>query len=137
MVGQTLKQILIYQRNQMIGKSHEIPYGIAVAGCKIANLRRKNIMLKTLKKAFGKGKSKTQRVLELLETGKPVSWKTLRTRFDLVSPRALVDKLRAEGNMIYINKTAQGTFYRLGTPSKAIIAAGIKKLYGTSYAYNA
>lgn len=94
-------------------------------------------MLKTLKKAFGKGKSKTQRVLELLETGKPVSWKTLRTRFDLVSPRALVDKLRAEGNMIYINKTAQGTFYRLGTPSKAIIAAGIKKLYGTSYAYNA
>jgi len=118
-------------------KSHEIPNGIAVAGCKIANLRRKNIMLKTLKKAFGKGKSKTQRVLELLETGKPVSWKTLRTRFDLVSPRALVDKLRAEGNMIYINKTAQGTFYRLGTPSKAIIAAGIKKLYGTSYAYNA
>jgi hypothetical protein len=49
----------------------------------------------------------------------------------------MVDKLRAAGNMIYINKTAQGTFYRLGTPSKAIIAAGIKKLYGTSYAYNA
>jgi hypothetical protein len=120
-------------RNRFLG----IPNGIAFAGCKIANLRSKNIMLKTLKRAFSKGKSKTQRVLELLETGKSVSWKTLRTRFDLVSPRAMVDKLRAEGNMIYINKTAQGTFYRLGTPSKAIIAAGIKKLYGTSYAYNA
>ena len=95
-------------------------------------------MLKTLKRALASGKtSKTQKVLELLETGKSVSWKTLRTRFDLTSPRAMVDKLRAAGNMIYINKTAQGTSYRLGTPSKAIIAAGIKKLYGTSYAYNA
>jgi hypothetical protein len=95
-------------------------------------------MLKTLKRALASGKtSKTQRVLELLETGKSVSWKTLRTKFDLTSPRAMVDKLRAAGNMIYINKTAQGTSYRLGTPSKAIIAAGIKKLYGTSYAYNA
>ena len=37
--------------------------------------------------------------------------------------------------MIYINKTAKGTSYRMGTPSKAIIAAGIKKLYGTPYAY--
>ena len=95
-------------------------------------------MLKTLKRAFTSGKaSKTQKVLELLETGKSVSWKTLRTKFDLTSPRAMVDKLRAAGNMIYINKTAQGTSYRLGAPSKAIIAAGIKKLYGTSYAYNA
>jgi hypothetical protein len=49
----------------------------------------------------------------------------------------MVDKLRAAGNMIYINKTAQGTSYRLGTPSKAIIAAGIKKLYGIQYAYKA
>jgi hypothetical protein len=95
-------------------------------------------MLKTLKRALASGKtSKTQKVLELLETGKSVSWKTLRTKFDLTSPRAMVDKLRAAGNMIYINKTAQGTSYRLGAPSKAIIAAGIKKLYGTSYAYNA
>ena len=95
-------------------------------------------MFKTLKRAFASGKaSKTQRVLKLLETGKSVSWKTLRTKFDLKTPRAMIDKLRAAGNMIYINKTAQGTSYRLGAPSKAIIAAGIKKLYGTSYAYNA
>jgi ribonucleotide monophosphatase NagD (HAD superfamily) len=95
-------------------------------------------MFKTLKRAFTSGKaSKTQRVLKLLETGKSVSWKTLRTRFDLRTPRAMIDKLRAAGNMIYINKTAQGTSYRVGKPSKAIIAAGIKKLYGTSYAYNA
>ena len=53
----------------------------------------------------------------------------------MVSPRALVDTLRSEGNMIYVNKTAKGTSYRMGVPTKAIIAAGIKKLYGTPYAY--
>ena len=79
--------------------------------------------------------SKRQKVLNLLSKGTSVSWKSLRTKFDLVSPRALIDTLRAEGNMIYVNKTAQGTSYRMGQPTKAIIAAGIQKLYGTPYAY--
>tara|TARA_B100001113_G_scaffold194118_1_gene159264 strand:+ start:7626 stop:7955 length:330 start_codon:yes stop_codon:yes gene_type:complete len=79
--------------------------------------------------------SKRVKVLNLLSKGESVTWKTLRNRFDLVSPRALVDTLRSEGNMIYVNKTAKGTSYRMGVPTKAIIAAGIKKLYGTPYAY--
>jgi hypothetical protein len=138
----------------MINKKFlEIPQGIAVAGCKIANLRRTNIMFNTLKGLFTKDQlvvtktakrtakrvsrlTKTQKVLNLLSKGKPISWKTLRDRFELATPRAMVDKLRSQGNMIYINKTAQGTSYRLGTPSKAIIAAGIQKLYGTKYAYS-
>ena len=80
--------------------------------------------------------SKRVKVLNLLSKGESVTWKTLRNRFDLVSPRALVDTLRSEGNMIYVNKTAKGTSYRIGEPTKAIIAAGIKKLYGIHYAYN-
>lgn len=80
--------------------------------------------------------SKRQKVLNLLSKGNEVSWKVLRTKFDLVSPRALIDTLRSEGNMIYINKTAKGTAYRMGNPTKAIIAAGIQKLYGTPYAYS-
>ena len=79
--------------------------------------------------------SKRQKVLNLLSKGAPVSWKTLRTRFYLGSPRALIDTLRSEGNMIYVNQNAQGTSYRMGQPTKAIIAAGIQKLYGTPYAY--
>jgi hypothetical protein len=47
----------------------------------------------------------------------------------------MVDKLRSQGNMIYINETNKGTSYRVGTPTKAIIAAGINKLYGTPFAY--
>ena len=40
----------------------------------------------------------------------------------------MVDKLRRAGHMIYINKTAGGTSYRLGTPSKAILAAGVTEV---------
>ena len=92
-------------------------------------------VVKTAKRAGRRTMSKRQKVLNLLSKGAPVSWTTLRNKFDLTSPRALVDTLRSEGNMIYVNKTAKGTSYRMGVPTKAIIAAGIKKLYDTPYAY--
>ena len=74
--------------------------------------------------------SKTEKVRNLFDKGEPVSWKTLRNRFDLTSPAAMVGKLRNQGVMIYENKTSAGVSYRVGTPSKAIIAAGITALYG-------
>jgi len=73
--------------------------------------------------------SKKQKVLNLLNKGKAVSWNTLRNRFDLTSPRAMVDQLRTEGYMVYINQTAAGTSYRMGTPTKSILAAGVKKVF--------
>ena len=84
--------------------------------------------------------SKKEKVLNLLSEGQPVFWRTLRSRFDLTSPRAMIDTLRSEGHMIYINENTgtngNNTSYRMGTPSKAIVAAGIKKLYGTGFAYS-
>ena len=53
--------------------------------------------------------SKKVKVLNLLSKGESVTWKTLRNRFDLTSPRAMIDQLRSEGNMVYINKTDKGT----------------------------
>ena len=44
--------------------------------------------------------TKKQKVLNLLSKGAPVSWTTLRNRFDLTSPRAMVDTLREEGHMV-------------------------------------
>ena len=73
--------------------------------------------------------TKKQKVLNLLSTGKPVTWTTLRNKFDLTSPRAMVDQLRTEGHMVYINQTSNGTSYRLGAPTKAILAAGVKKVF--------
>ena len=97
--------------------------------------------------------SKTQRVINAFERGDTVTWTQLRTTFDLTSPQAMVDKLRSQGHMIYINKTTDGTSYRMGEPTQAIInagvgavlmngradktivAAGIKALYGNGVGY--
>ena len=73
--------------------------------------------------------TKKQKVLNLSSTGRPVTWASLRKRFDLTSPRAMIDQLRTEGHMVYINESAGGTSYRIGKPSKAIIAAGVDKVF--------
>ena len=75
--------------------------------------------------------TKKQKVLNLLSKGNPVWWKTLRgSRFDLKSPRAMIDQLRTEGHMVYINTTSTGgTTYRMGKPTKSIIAAGVDKVF--------
>ena len=66
--------------------------------------------------------------------GDSVTWNEARTSFNLQRPRAVVEKLREDGHCVYINKTTTGTSYRIGTPSKAIIAAGLKALDGAVYA---
>jgi len=76
--------------------------------------------------------AKKTKVLNLLSKGAPVSWATLRNKFDLTSPRAMVDQLRTEGHMVYINQTSNGTSYRLGTPTKSILAAGASKIFKKS-----
>ena len=97
--------------------------------------------------------SKTQRVINAFERGDVITWTQLRNTFDLTSPQAMVDKLRSQGYMIYVNKTSSGTSYRMGEPTQAIInagvgavlmngaadktiiAAGIKALYGTGVSF--
>ena len=113
-------------------------------------------MLNTLKNLFGKDElvkvkvakrtatetrgrktlSKKQKLLNLLSKGENVTWKSIQTRFDLESPRAMIDTLRAEGYMIYGNRVNGKKYYRMGTPTRAIVAAGIKALYGTPFRYN-
>ena len=74
--------------------------------------------------------TKKQKVLNLLSKGETVTWSSLRSRFDLTSPRAMIDQLRTEGHMVYINTTSTGgTTYRIGKPTKSIIAAGVDKVF--------
>ena len=81
--------------------------------------------------------SKTAKLRNLFAKGADVSWKQMRNTYDLESPAAMVGKLRNEGMMIYENRTSSGVSYRVGTPSKAIIAAGINAVFGKQVAYNA
>ena len=65
-----------------------------------------------------------------------MAWTTIQNRFDLESPRSMIDTLRAEGYMIFGNRVGGKKYYRMGTPTRAIVAAGIKALYGTPFKYN-
>ena len=49
--------------------------------------------------------SKTQKIKNLFERGATVTWKQLRTVYDLKSPAAMVGKLRNQGLMIYENRS--------------------------------
>ena len=81
--------------------------------------------------------SKTAKLRNLFAKGSDVSWKQMRNTYDLKSPAAMVGKLRNEGMMIYENRSSKGVSYRVGTPSKAIIAAGITAVFGKQVAYSA
>ena len=79
--------------------------------------------------------TKITKVLNLLSKGKNVTWKTLRKRFDLNSPTAMIHTLRKEGHAIYRNMTPSGVAFRLGSPTKSMIAAGIVAVLGADQAY--
>ena len=79
--------------------------------------------------------TKKEKVLNLLSKGKNVTWKTLRKRFDLNSPSAMIHTLRKEGHAIYRNMTPSGVAFRLGSPTKSMIAAGIVAVLGADQAY--
>ena len=72
--------------------------------------------------------------LNAMLRGQSVTWKEAQTKFNLSKPRAVVDKIREEGHCVYINKNSKGTYYRIGTPSKALIAAGFAALEPSVYA---
>jgi len=72
--------------------------------------------------------------LNALLRGESVTWSEAQTKFNLSRPRAVVDKIREEGHCVYINKNKSGTYYRIGTPSKALIAAGFAALEPSVYA---
>lgn len=72
--------------------------------------------------------TQASKVLAALETGESLTAKQIAARFKVGSPRAVISQLRANGNAIYLNthtdtKGRVTQKYRLGTPSKAMVAA--------------
>jgi hypothetical protein len=62
--------------------------------------------------------------------------KQAQRRFGITNVSARIDELRQEGNCIYTNtKTVDGqkvSFYRLGTPTKAMVQAALSAGYSFS-----
>lgn len=96
-----------------------------------------NNMFKSKEKINMAKATKTEKVRNLFAKGNSVTWKSLRNKFDLRSPAAMVGKLRNEGMMIYENRTSAGVSYRVGTPSKAILINGMNAVFGKQVAYSA
>jgi len=79
--------------------------------------------------------TKQDRVLEVIATGQELTAKQIQARFGVGNARATVSALRMKGYPIYANehKDTKGrvkTKYRLGSPSRAVIAAGYRALAG-------
>ena len=78
--------------------------------------------------------TKEQKVLEALEsTNKGLTAAQIEARFGVGNARSTVSALRMKGFAIYANQNTDTkgrtkTFYRLGTPSRAVVAAGYKAL---------
>ena len=78
--------------------------------------------------------TKTAKVIAALESGVELTGKQIESRYNVGNARALISSLRMQGYRVYLNKrvsTYNGetySKYRLGTPSRAVIAAGYQAL---------
>ena len=78
--------------------------------------------------------TKESRVLEALRANdRGLTAAQIETRFGVGNARSTVSALRMKGYAIYANqktdtKGRTKTFYRLGTPSRAVVAAGYRAL---------
>ena len=77
--------------------------------------------------------TKLDRVLSALRNGEELTGKQIRARFGVGNARATVSALRMKGFPVYLNEhvDSKGRVtqkYRLGNPSRAVIAAGYRAL---------
>jgi biotin operon repressor len=79
-----------------------------------------------------------QRVLKVLESGRNFTPAQLAgltgSSEDSIRPR--ISELRAEGHAVYTNTTKNGkTAYRLGTPSRKMVAAAYAMMGGEAFSH--
>jgi predicted transcriptional regulator len=77
--------------------------------------------------------TKSSKLLAAFQSGEKLTAAQITARFGIKNPRATVSDLRFSGYAIYANqhkdtKGRETTKYRLGNPSKRVIAAGYKAL---------
>lgn len=77
--------------------------------------------------------TKQSRLLEALQNGEELTAKQIAARFGIANPTATVSDLRFSGFAVYANKHVDTkgrvtTKYRLGNPSREIVAAGYRAL---------
>ena len=77
--------------------------------------------------------TKQARVLEALQNGEQLTAKQISARFGVKNPTATISDIRFSGYAIYANPSKDTigrvtTKYRIGKPSRAIVAAGYRAM---------
>ena len=77
--------------------------------------------------------SQTARVIAALEDGAELTGKQINARFGVKNARALISSIRMQGYPVYGNQRTNGNGdtsvkYRLGTPTRSVVAAGFRAL---------
>ena len=79
-------------------------------------------------------KTQATRVADALKTGAELTAKQITARYGVKNVRAVISRLRSEGYSIFLNKRVSSfngetySKYRLGTPTRATVAAGYQAL---------
>jgi predicted ArsR family transcriptional regulator len=77
--------------------------------------------------------TKQARLLEAFQNGEQLTARQITSRFGIANPTATVSDLRFAGFAVYANRRTNSkgqtyTKYRLGTPSREVVAAGYRAL---------
>ena len=77
--------------------------------------------------------TKKEKVLEALQDGQELTAAQIGARWGVGNPRAPVSSLRMDGYAVYANKRVdshgrESMKYRIGTPSREVVAAGYAAL---------
>ena len=78
-------------------------------------------------------KTQSTKLVQALEKGEELTAKQIASRFNIANPTAVIANLRNEGHVIYTNtrKNHRGetvSKYRIGKPTKRLVAAGLALL---------
>ena len=83
---------------------------------------------------MAKTTTKTAKVIAALENGAELTAKQIQSRYNVANARALVSSNRMQGYSVYLNKRVSSydgetySKYRMGTPTRAVVAAGNQAL---------
>ena len=79
-------------------------------------------------------KTQAAKVANALTNGAELTAKQISARYGVKNVRAVISQLRSEGFSIYLNKRVSSfdgetySKYMIGTPTRAVVAAGYKAL---------
>lgn len=82
---------------------------------------------------MAQAKTKTERVLSFLQNGNNITDGQAEGRFGIASMGNITRQLRTEGYAVYKNRKTSSngnrfSVYRLGTPTRRVVAAGYRAL---------